>query len=71
MATVEGTQGSVEAIRQVLSYLLTERRKLRSAGADDAELEANRLAIAAMQWRLGRAARDDPAKPIDSAAATS
>jgi hypothetical protein len=43
----------------VLSYLVAERQQLRSRGADEAELEANRQAIVAMQWRLGRAAGDE------------
>jgi hypothetical protein len=59
MAAVEDRQSSVDAIRQVLSYLVAERQQLRSRGADEAELEANRQAIVAMQWRLGRAAGDE------------
>jgi hypothetical protein len=46
---------SVEAIQDVLSYLVAERQQLRSDGATPAALEANRRAIVAMQTRLGRA----------------
>jgi hypothetical protein len=69
MAAVEDTHDSLEAIRRVLSYLVSEREQLRCHGADGAELEANRRAIAAMQWRLGRAAGGEDAAPTDSAAA--
>lgn len=55
MAAVETTPRSVEAMREVLSFLVTERQQLRAHGAPKAELEANRQAIVAMQWRLGRA----------------
>jgi hypothetical protein len=55
MATVEVSQGSVDALRRVLSYLVTERQHLRSNGAPPIELEANRKAIVAMQMHLGRA----------------
>jgi hypothetical protein len=54
MAAIEG-QESVETMRRVLSYLAAERRRLRWCGADEVELEANRLAIGAMQWHLERA----------------
>jgi len=39
----------------VLSYLVSERQRLRSHGGNRIELEANRKAIVAMQWRLNRA----------------
>jgi hypothetical protein len=71
MAAAEDIHGSVEAIEQVLSYLLTERRQLRSNGGNEAELEANRQAIEAMRWRLGRAAQDEYTAPADPAAASS
>jgi hypothetical protein len=70
MAAVEDTDGSLEAIRRVLSYLVSERQQLRSHGADEAELEANRQAIAAMQWRLGRTSGGEYAARADSAEAT-
>jgi hypothetical protein len=46
---------SVEALERVLSYLVTERQRLRSTGAGKPELEANRLAIVSIQSHLGRA----------------
>jgi hypothetical protein len=59
MAAVEGRNCSVDAIKQVLAYLVAERRRLHSQGAEEAELEANRQAIAAMKWRLQQALRTD------------
>ena len=47
--------GSVEALEGVLSYLVSERQRLRWRGAPPVELEANRLAIVAIQWQLTRA----------------
>jgi hypothetical protein len=61
MAAVEGTNCSVDAIKQVLAYLVAERRHLHSHGAEEAELEANRKAIAAMTLRLQRALHTDSA----------
>ena len=55
MATLERSTGSVEAMQQVLSYLVTERQQLRAHGVEGVELEANRKAIVAIQWRLNRA----------------
>jgi hypothetical protein len=53
--TTQSSPGSVEAVRQVLDYLVRERRHLRANGAEPVELEANRKAIAAMETHLGRA----------------
>jgi hypothetical protein len=55
--TTEPKPGSVEAVKQVLDYLVRERRRLRASGAEPVELEANRKAIAAMESHLGRAVR--------------
>jgi len=55
---VEPAQGSVEAFERVLSYLVTERQRLRASGAEKVELEANRQAIVAMQSQLGRVLGD-------------
>jgi hypothetical protein len=55
MAATENRHGSVDAIKQVLSFLVAERQRLYLRGADPAELEANRQAILAMEWRLVRA----------------
>jgi hypothetical protein len=49
------TSTSVEAMNQVLAYLVDERQQLRAHGATKLELEANRKAIVAMQWRLNQA----------------
>jgi hypothetical protein len=46
---------SVEAIREVISYLVVERQSLRSHGAGRPELEANRKALVSMQSQLGHA----------------
>jgi coenzyme F420-reducing hydrogenase delta subunit len=56
MATAQAKLISVEAVERVLDYLVMERQRLRSHDASAAELEANRLAIAAMQEHLGRTA---------------
>jgi hypothetical protein len=55
MSAAQQTSPSVEAMSQVLSYLVNERQQLRTHGATKLELEANRKAIVAMQWRLNRA----------------
>lgn len=55
MSAAQQTSPSVEAMSQVLSYLVNERQQLRTHGATKPELEANRKAIVAMQWRLNRA----------------
>ena len=55
MSAAQQTPASVEAMSQVLAYLVTERQQLRTHGATKAELEANRKAIVSMQWRLNRA----------------
>jgi len=55
VATIEDMHGSVEALESVRSYLVGERQQLRSHGAPPVELEANRLAIVAIQWQLTRA----------------
>jgi hypothetical protein len=55
---------SVEALERVLDYLVIERQRLRSHGGTRLELEANRLAIGAMQYQLARAAsRSTTASP--------
>ena len=55
MAAAEQTSASVEAMSQVLAYLVNERQQLRTHGATKVELEANRKAIVSIQWRLNRA----------------
>jgi hypothetical protein len=43
-----------ERARKILNALILERRDLRSSGADQATLEANRLALAYWQRQLSR-----------------
>ncbi|MDX6401502.1 MAG: hypothetical protein QOF27_2108 [Gaiellaceae bacterium] len=59
---VESSPGSVEAMRHVLSYLVAERQQLRANGGTAVELDANRKAIAAMEWQLDHA-HVSPATP--------
>jgi hypothetical protein len=53
----------VEALERVLSYLVTERQRLRASGAGRSELEANRLAIVSIQAHLGQALGAQHASP--------
>jgi hypothetical protein len=46
-----------------LAYLVSERQLLRAHGASGIELEANRKAIVAMQWRLNRRLADEHRQP--------
>jgi hypothetical protein len=55
VASVVSHEGSIDALRRVLSYLVKERQNLRSHEAPRPELEANRRAIVAMQMQLARA----------------
>jgi hypothetical protein len=57
-ATVNAAE-TVEALNQVLTYLVSERQVLRAHGASGVELEANRKAIVAMQWRLNHRLADE------------
>lgn len=63
MAATVDTAESVEALNNVLSYLVSERQSLRAHGASSIELEANRKAIVAMQWRLNRRLVDEHSQP--------
>jgi hypothetical protein len=45
----------VEALTELHAALVDERQSLRSAGADEAALEQNRLAIVRCQWELSQA----------------
>ena len=60
MATVERPTGSVEALRNVLSYLVAERHRLRSHEGSAVELDANLKAIAAIRSSLERTLREEP-----------
>jgi len=59
MSATASASESIEALNQVLAYLVSERQLLRSHGASSVELEANRKAIVAMQWRLNRRLADE------------
>jgi hypothetical protein len=59
---------SVEAIRDVISYLVVERQSLRTRGAEKPELEANRQALVAMQAQLGRALGEQHGRTARTAA---
>lgn len=74
MATAEVPDGRVRALEQVVSYLVSERQRLRREGADSATLEANRRALASMHAHLGSAlgqqhAQQQRATPPDQAEA--
>ena len=59
MATAEMPGEKVAALRRLLGYLVVERQRLRSEGADRGTLEGNRRALATMQARLGRALAEE------------
>jgi len=59
MATMESPVGSVEALRNVLSYLVAERHRLRSHDGSSVELDANLKAIAAIRSSLERSLREE------------
>jgi hypothetical protein len=63
MATVERAAGSVEAMRNVLSYLVAERHRLREHSADAFELDANLKAIVAIRSRLTHALVESESPP--------
>jgi hypothetical protein len=71
MATANLAEGRVEALGQVLSYLVTERQRLRHEGADRVTLEANRRAIVSTQSRLSRALSERYAAAIKEQRAAS
>ena len=49
------TEPSAETIHQILRSAVSERQRLRQAGAERAALEANRKAIVYWQARLAQA----------------
>ena len=59
MATVERPAGSVETLRNVLSYLVNERQRLRSHEGSSVELDANLKAIVAIRSSLERSLREE------------
>jgi hypothetical protein len=60
MATVERPAGSVETLRNVLSYLVAERHRLQSHDGSAVELDANMKAIVAIRSSLERSLREEP-----------
>jgi hypothetical protein len=46
---------SVEVLQTEISLLCSQRQHLRASGAEEAELERNRLEIARLQWELSHA----------------
>lgn len=54
-ASVASEPAVVERSREILNDLIRERRELRTRMADQATLEANRLAIVYWQQHLARA----------------
>lgn len=61
---------NVETLTELHAALVRERQTLRSSGADESELEQNRLAIVSCQWELSRALiqRYLPPPPVTSIA---
>jgi hypothetical protein len=51
----DASEKSVEALQTEISVLCSERQHLRAAGAQEGELERNRLEIARLQWQLSHA----------------
>ncbi len=48
-------QENVETLGELHAALVSERQQLRTHGAENEELERNRLAIVQCQWELSRA----------------
>jgi hypothetical protein len=46
---------SVEDLQTEIGFHCAERQQLRASGADERELERNRLEIARLQWELSHA----------------
>jgi hypothetical protein len=60
----------VESLQERVAALALERQALRTAGADEAALERNRVALAHAQWELSHALieRHLPPAPREHAA---
>jgi hypothetical protein len=52
IAAVTSEPAAGERAREILGHLIRERRELQARGADQATLEANRLAIVYWQQQL-------------------
>jgi hypothetical protein len=51
----EAPEKSVEVLQTEISVLCSHRQQLRAAGAEEVDLERNRLEIARLQWELSHA----------------
>ena len=51
----DGSEKSVEQLQTEISALCSERQHLRAAGAEEVDLERNRLEIARLQLELSHA----------------
>ena len=51
----EASEKSVEALQSEIGVLCVERQRLRATGAEEHDLERNRLEIARLQWELSHA----------------
>ncbi len=51
----EASEKSVEVLQTEISVLCTQRQHLRASGAEEVDLERNRLEIARLQWELSHA----------------
>jgi hypothetical protein len=51
----DASEKSVEVLQTEISVLCSRRQHLRAAGAEEADLERNRLEIACLQWELSHA----------------
>ena len=54
-AAPEASARTVEALQAEIGVLCSERQRLRAAGAEESELEPNRLEIARLQQELSHA----------------
>jgi hypothetical protein len=55
LTTHDAQTKSVEALQAEIGVLCSERQHLRSSGAEELDLERNRLEIARLQWELSHA----------------
>jgi hypothetical protein len=62
-------EASVEALTLRVAELVFERQQLRERGANNTELEKNRLQLARAQWELGHALIDRHLPPATQSVA--
>jgi hypothetical protein len=51
----DASRKSVEVLQTEIGSLCSERQRLRAVGAEESDLERNRLEIAGLQWELSHA----------------